>query len=225
MEQQLKLPVAGDPSYIGFEPSTEKWYFYIVLDDGTPRFLNYVNYFYLGVGPQREITLKEVPKELEGELLEYLQRKFNYVERKLRKNSRSTTITKNYQGENETATEAVSEKHRSKRQVDSKAGSDEVRILEVPERRRATRKSPRDTPPNIPSRGNSGWKPSVNYDELMTQISELENQLAPKRTETQAVSVVKTSDPLPGEAAPKKRRGRPRKIEASNNEANETNRR
>ena len=83
------------PIYLGYESGKDKYYFYIVKDQ-SPRFLVYSSYFFLGTCPQGVLSLKQIPSEVEEELLEYLQGKFEYRFKKLRKNSKDATAIKHY---------------------------------------------------------------------------------------------------------------------------------
>ena len=83
------------PIYLGYDPKKEKWYFYIIKDS-VPRFLSYTTYFLFDKGPENVLELKEIPQELETELVEFLSEKFHYEFKKPRKNSRNATSYKCY---------------------------------------------------------------------------------------------------------------------------------
>ena len=83
------------PIYLGYEAKTRKYYFYFIKDS-MPRFLEYYNYFFWGIGPQTALTLVPIPEQVEQDLFDFLEEKLYYEFRKKRSNSKSETPAKCY---------------------------------------------------------------------------------------------------------------------------------
>lgn len=65
------------PIYLGYDPVAAKYWFY-ALKEGRPRFLAYVAYFFWDKGPQAPLELKEIPEEINKELIEFLKGNVTY---------------------------------------------------------------------------------------------------------------------------------------------------
>ena len=82
------------PLYLGFCKEENAYYFY-GQKEGVGRFLKYSAYFYWASNPPAILnTKKEIPEEVNKELVEFLTGKIGYEFIKQRKNSRNQTVRK-----------------------------------------------------------------------------------------------------------------------------------
>ena len=81
------------PIYLGYQADQKKYCFY-AIKQGVPRFLSYIQYFFWDRGPQTALALKEIPSDIEQELIKFLEGSIGYEFFKQRKNSKEQTVRK-----------------------------------------------------------------------------------------------------------------------------------
>lgn len=89
----LITKVDSKPIYLGYQTDQRKYCFY-AIKQGVPRFLSYIQYFFWDRGPQEALTLKEIPIDIEQELINFLKGNIEYEFFKQRKNSREESVRK-----------------------------------------------------------------------------------------------------------------------------------
>lgn len=183
--------------------------------DNTPRFLVYVNYFYLGAGPQKRLSLKSVPKEVEKELLEYLSGKFTYGFKKSRKNSKYETpyqIPTNKQSQVSPVIESQDCPKPGSAICDSKTLDGSI----------CRKDGGLEKTGCNGMAGTEGEQPRTKRRsrKLLPAGAEATNGMSVKPVVTKTVSTVtiESSSSVPVEVSPKRGRGRPRKTTGAINE-------
>ena len=124
------------PIYLGYETKTRKYYFYFIKDK-VPRFLEYYNYFFWGIGPQTALVLQPIPAEIEQDLHLFLEGTLSYEFRKIRKNSRTETPVKQYTV------------YRTPQEVSGEETADSGRVLSPTGRESKDEKAPQGDATNV----------------------------------------------------------------------------